>query len=36
VIEYVRCLRELALESVHGNRASAERIAAAQSGARWN
>ena len=32
VIEYVRCLREYALESVHGNRASADRIAAAQSG----
>jgi hypothetical protein len=32
VIEYVRCLRELALESVHGNRAGADRIAAAQSG----
>ena len=32
VIEYVRMLRELALESVHGNRASADRISAAQSG----
>lgn len=32
VIEYVRTLRELALESVHGNRASAERLSAAQSG----
>jgi hypothetical protein len=32
VIEYVRTLRELALESIHGNRASPERIAAAQSG----
>ena len=32
VIEYVRALRELALESIHGNRASPERIAAAQSG----
>ena len=32
VIEYVRCLREYALESVHGNRASADRITAAQSG----
>ncbi len=32
VISYVRTLRELALESVHGNRASADRIAAAQSG----
>ena len=32
VIEYVRTLRELALEGVHGNRASAERFSAAQSG----
>ena len=32
VMEYVRTLREFALESVHGNRASADRIAAAQSG----
>jgi hypothetical protein len=32
VIDYVRTLRELALEGVHGNRASADRIAAAQSG----
>jgi hypothetical protein len=32
VIEYVRTLRELALEGVHGNRASAERLAATQSG----
>jgi hypothetical protein len=32
VIEYVRTLRELALEGVHGNRTSADRIAAAQSG----
>lgn len=32
VIEYVRTLRELALEAVHGNRASPERLAAAQSG----
>ena len=32
VIEYVRTLRELALESIHGNRASADRITAAQSG----
>jgi hypothetical protein len=32
VIEYVRILREYALESTHGNRASADRIAAAQSG----
>lgn len=32
VIEYVRTLRELALESIHGNRASPERITSAQSG----
>lgn len=32
VIEYVRTLRELALESVHGNRASADRLTVAQSG----
>ncbi len=32
VIEYVRTLREMALEGVHGNRASADRLAAAQSG----
>lgn len=32
VLEYVRTLRELALESVHGNRASADRLTAAQSG----
>jgi hypothetical protein len=32
VIEYVRFLRELALEGVHGNRASADRLAAPQSG----
>lgn len=32
VIEYVRMLREMALESVHGNRASADRLTAAQSG----
>ena len=32
VIEYVRCLRELALESVHGNRADASRLSAAASG----
>jgi hypothetical protein len=32
VIEYVRALREMALEGVHGNRSSADRIAAAQSG----
>ena len=32
VIEYVRNLRELALEGVHGNRASPERLSTAQSG----
>lgn len=32
VIDYVRILREFAIESVHGNRASADRLTAAQSG----
>ena len=32
VLEYVRTLREFALESIHGNRASADRLTAAQSG----
>jgi hypothetical protein len=32
VIDYVRTLREFALESVHGNRANADRLSAAQSG----
>lgn len=32
VISYVRTLRELALEAVHGNRSSADRLTAAQSG----
>ncbi len=32
VIEYVRTLRELALEGIHGNRASPDKVAAAQSG----
>ncbi len=32
VLDYVRTLRELALESIHGNRASADRLSAAQSG----
>lgn len=32
VIDYVRTLREFALEGAHGNRASPERLAAAQSG----
>lgn len=32
VIEYVKSLREFALESVHGNRANADKLASAQSG----
>lgn len=32
VIQYVRHLREIALENMHGNKASNEKIAAAQSG----
>ena len=32
VIEYVRALREMALESIHGNRSNADRVSAAQSG----
>lgn len=32
VIEYVRLLRELAVESMHGNRANADKMTAAQSG----
>jgi len=32
VIDYVRTLREFALESVHGNRADASRLSAAASG----
>ncbi|MBV8467172.1 MAG: hypothetical protein JO218_14620 [Burkholderiales bacterium] len=32
VLDYVRTLRELALEGAHGNRAHADRISAAQSG----
>ena len=32
VIDYVRTLRDLALESVHGNRVNADRMSAAQSG----
>jgi Phage portal protein, SPP1 Gp6-like len=32
VIEYVKLLRELALECIHGNRASPNRLTAAQSG----
>ncbi len=32
VIEYVKALRELALESAHGNRSNADKLSAAQSG----
>lgn len=32
VMDYVRMLRELALETMHGNRANADKISAAQSG----
>ena len=32
VIDYVRTLRELALESIHGNRSSPDKVVAAQSG----
>lgn len=32
VIDYVRVLREFALESVHGNRSNADKVSAAQSG----
>lgn len=32
VVDYVRCLRELALESIHGNRANADKLNATQSG----
>jgi hypothetical protein len=32
VMEYVRTLRELALESIHGNRSNADRLTIAQSG----
>jgi hypothetical protein len=32
VLDFVRALREFALESVHGNRANADKISAAQSG----
>ena len=32
VLDYVKHLRELALEAMHGNRASAEKLSAAQSG----
>ncbi len=32
VIEYVKALREMALESIHGNRSNADKVNAAQSG----
>lgn len=32
VINYVRCLREFALETAHGNRSNADKLSAAQSG----
>lgn len=32
VIDYVRALREMALESIHGNRADPQRLSTAQSG----
>lgn len=32
VMEYVRGLREMALETIHGNRANADKVSAAQSG----
>jgi hypothetical protein len=32
VLEYVRALREMALEQIHGNRANSDKISAAQSG----
>jgi hypothetical protein len=32
VLDYVRCLREFAMESAHGNRANADKVSAAQSG----
>lgn len=32
VMDYVRMLRELAIESMHGNRANADKLSAAQSG----
>ena len=32
VIGYVRTLREMALETIHGNRSSADKVSAAQSG----
>jgi len=32
IIEYVRALREMALETIHGNRTSSDKISGAQSG----
>ena len=32
VIDYVRCLREIAMEAMHGNRADPQKLAGAQSG----
>lgn len=32
VINYVKCLREMALETIHGNRSNADKLSAAQSG----
>lgn len=32
VINYVKCLREMALEGAHGNRSNADKLSAAQSG----
>lgn len=32
IVEYARAMRELALESMHGNRANADKLSAAQSG----
>lgn len=32
VLNYVRCLREFALETAHGNRSNADKLSAAQSG----
>lgn len=36
VIEYVRTLREFALESVHGNRANADRLSLRSQAGPWN
>jgi hypothetical protein len=32
VVDYVRCLREVALESIHGNRANVDKLSGPQSG----